>query len=142
MLPTDVVDNELTRGQPDDLVAERLEQTRRRYEVEILGPNVPDMSRLDHSVCGSDEDTERLDRVFELIYPHSDRSNERHLFDAMAVATAIRYGEVYFVTSDKQVLKSADRIRAEFHRMQLMAPAKAVEFVERMINVWEATRNL
>ena len=130
---TDGVDTERTSGQPADVAARRLEETGSRYESEILGPGVLGRCRLGHAKLAGDEDDARIDRVLELIFGSRDRSKRKDLHDAMAVSTAIRYGQTYFVTRDQKILNAAPAIKAEFHPTQVMSPTEAIAFVERMI---------
>ena len=43
---------------------------------ESLGPLIIGHSRIDHSVIASDEDDERLDRVYKILFPGSDRHDD------------------------------------------------------------------
>jgi predicted nucleic acid-binding protein len=115
IVKTDTVDTERTEGVLDAIAIERILET--AGIVELLGPAVWDHSRLDHSVWAADEDGKRIDDVFAVLFPGSDRHGSdrtsRHkIRDAMHVATAIRYGCDAFVTTDDDLLRKAAQVQA------------------------------
>ncbi|HEY5014200.1 MAG TPA: hypothetical protein VIK61_16065 [Acidimicrobiia bacterium] len=93
---TDTVDTELA-GDPDVARRTGLLAMSADY-VESFGPLILDHSRLDHAVIGNDDDGARLNAVYAVLFPGSNRSDpstgraSNKLRDAMHVATAIRYG--------------------------------------------------
>ena len=129
---TDVMDTELQRAAPEK--AGNLLTLSGQY-VEHLGPMVLDRSRWDHSVWGSDDDAERLDAVFAILFPGADRRAVRpqHLRDAMNIATAIRYGAAGFITNEKRLLNKGDAFREEFNNFLLLSPTKCLEVSERFV---------
>jgi hypothetical protein len=132
---TDTLDTELLRDE-DPVRRSALLAESSRYP-ESLGPFVWDQSRLDSSVIACDEDAERLDSVFRLLFPGTDRygtsaNAKRKLRDAMHVATTIRYGGTYFVTRDADdILKKREQLMAAYN-LQPMTPESALAFVHRV----------
>jgi hypothetical protein len=107
--------------------------------IEALGPAVFGSSRLDHTVFGSDEDDARLDRVYSILFPGSDRRDDstnrarRKVRDAMHLATAIRYGGNGFITLDERdLLRKSHEIAKAFNGFQVVSPEPALAFVERV----------
>lgn len=93
------------------------------------GPLVLDHSQLDMSVLGSQEDGDRIQRVYALLWPNNrfaDDANQatatgRTRFrDALHVATAIRYGGTGFVTEDGKLLASVDRVAGQFDGFRIV----------------------
>lgn len=137
---TDTLDTELA----DAKDSERLMNESSRY-VESLGPAVWGHSRWGHSVFASEEDAKRIDHVFAILFPGSDRHDlstgraRRKLRDAMHVATAIRYGANGFITRDKRdLVRKSDAIAGAFNGFRIMTPERALAFVERMKARYEA----
>lgn len=98
-----------------------------------FGPMVLGHSRLDSSVLASPDDDERIDAVFRVLFPDSERRG-RKMRDAMHVAAAMRYGMDGFVTRDKRdLLRKAPVIRAAFNDFPIMSPKAALAFAERMV---------
>ena len=70
-------------------------------------------SRWGAAVFASEEDKDRLDSIFAVLFPDSDRnaidstSKKHKLRDAMHIATSIRYGYDVFVTTDTGLLNRA-----------------------------------
>jgi predicted nucleic acid-binding protein len=130
-----VVDTERTEGVVPELATSRVLET--VGIIEVLDPAVPDHSRACHSVFLSVDDSQRIDRVFSLLFLTRDRHGsgvtERHsVRDAIQVATAIRYGYEAFVTSDPEVLRGATRIHEqEDWTLRILSPAGGVRWVER-----------
>jgi hypothetical protein len=108
--------------------------------AEYFGPLVLGHSRLGSSVLGSEEDGDRLRRVFGIIFPTRiyEEARQQDLRDAMNVATAIRYAVNGFVTRDQVVLGSRDAIRAAFDNFTIFSPEGAVAFANRMVLRWKA----
>jgi len=105
---TDTVDTERTDGVPDAKATDRLLET--AGIIELHGPVVVGHSRWDHAVFASDEDSDRIDGVFAVLFPDSDRNamdrtSIHKLRDALHIATAIRYGYDVFVTAETRLLK-------------------------------------
>jgi hypothetical protein len=84
---------------PDDKV-HSLTEASAEYP-EAVGPMVLGHSRLGFAVLGSEEDADRLDDVFAILFPNVNRiaARKNHIRDAMHVATAIRYGGFGFTPS-------------------------------------------
>jgi hypothetical protein len=134
---TDTVDTELADVKDPVKRAELLEES--GTYVESFGPAVFDHSRLDHAVFAGEEDTDRIDAVYAILFPGSDRRDSstgrarRKLRDAMHIATAIRYGGTLFVTRDLEDLVSkSDAIAAAFNGFRIMTPERALAFVQRV----------
>lgn len=138
LIRTDTVDTELGDKNDPERRAELLDAS--AQYPESLGPLVLGHSRLDHAVLGSDEDDERLDRVFRVLFPYGDRHAtsgraRRKLRDAMHVATAMRYGADAFVTADHDDLVSkSDDVAAAFNGFRIMTPSSALAFARRMLH--------
>jgi hypothetical protein len=137
LVRTDTVDTELETAQ-DPAKRDKLLDASSEY-VESLGPVVLDNSRLDHAVLGSDDDEDRLDRVFRILFPDSMRSEtstgraRRKVRDAMHVTTAIRYAGTAFITRDEtDLLPKAKAIADAFDGFRIMSPEDALELTERM----------
>lgn len=81
-------------------------------------------SRWDSSVWGSEEDRDRLDDVFAILFPNADRATARnnHIRDAMHVSTAIRYGGFGFITRERRLLNKAAPIAERFHGFCMSSP--------------------
>jgi hypothetical protein len=139
---TDTVDTELA-GDADG--ARRTNLLAKSTEfVESFGPLVWDHSRWDSAVWGSDDDSARLNAVYAILFPGSDRAasgtrrSQRKLRDAMHVATAIRYGADGFITRDhRDLLRKAKQIAAAFDHFQIMLPEDALAFVQRVKARWD-----
>ena len=114
IMRSDVMDTELMGAQPDEKRRDLLEAS--SGFVEAHGPAVVGHSRLDASVLASQEDVERLNAVYAILFPGVDRATARrnHLRDAMHVATAIRYGGYAFVTRELKLLNKDRLIAASF----------------------------
>jgi hypothetical protein len=132
---TDTVDTEL-QGAKDEK-RDGLLAASAPY-VESMGPLVLDNSRWDGAVWGNDEDAERIDSVFRILFPDSDRDDHstgrarRKLRDAMHVATSIRYAGSGLVTrDDEDLLSKSAEIAAEFNGFRIMTPEVALAFAER-----------
>lgn len=135
---TDTVDTELASMPDGERRRELLEAT--SHYVQSFGPMVLGHSRLDFAVLGSDEDTERLDRVFAILFPGSARRDQstgrarRKLRAAMHVATAIRYGANAFITRDGDDLLPKDAAIAKaLNGFRIMTPECALAFAHRML---------
>lgn len=50
----------------------------------------------------------------------------------MDVATTIRYAKTGFITREKRLLKSAERVRQAFGGSVIFSPEGALQFVRRM----------
>jgi hypothetical protein len=134
---TDTVDTERTDGVPDAKATDRLLET--AGIIELHGPVVVGHSRWDHAVFASDEDSDRIDGVFAVLFPDSDRNamdrtSIHKLRDAMHIATAIRYGYDVFVTAETRLLKKADAIRREWG-IEILCPSNSVRWVEHRIEL-------
>lgn len=132
MVRTDTMDTEL--GSATGELRDQLLSESSQF-VELLGPMVLDHSRLGHSVVASAEDGARIDRVYAVLRPNGDRShaNSNDLRDAMHIATAIRYGAGFFVTSDKNVLARRAELRDQFDWFTVLSPADAMALARRFI---------
>jgi hypothetical protein len=139
LLRTDTVDTELETASDADKRASLLAASS-RY-IESLGPVVLDHSRLNFSVLGSDVDEERLDRIYRILFPDSDRSDtstgrsRRKVRDAMHLATALRYGAGAsggFITRDEDILAKAGVLATAFNDFRVYTPERALAFAERM----------
>jgi hypothetical protein len=111
--------------------------------VEYHGALTLDSSRLDSNILGTDEDQERLNRVFAALWPNKvlRHARKQDVRDAMNVARAIRYGVHGFITRDGEgrkgtLLKRADAVKAAFNSFGIMSPSQALAFVERMRRGW------
>jgi len=85
---TDVMDTEIAAA-PDDKWPSLTEASAEYPEA--LGPMVVGHSRVGFAVVGSEEDVDRLDGVFAVLFPNVNRATSRknHIRDAMHIATAI-----------------------------------------------------
>jgi hypothetical protein len=135
LMRSDTLDTEL-EGTQDEAKRLELLAAAQPY-IESLGPAVFGSSRFDHSVFGNENDDARLDRVYSILFPNSDRRDDspkrarRKIRDAMHVATAIRYGGNGFVTRDRHdLLRKSDAIAQAFDGFRIWSPEGA--FVERM----------
>jgi hypothetical protein len=135
LLRTDVVDTELSQI-ADDQKRQRLMSISGQMQ-EQLGVMVLGHSRLDHCVLGSDNDSEAFNRVWSILSPGRDRrtADRRHVRDAMAVWTAMRYGADAFLTldgsgKDPGLLHRANDLRDQLG-FTMMTPAKALTYVQR-----------
>jgi hypothetical protein len=131
---TDVTDTELARCR-DPAKRQLLEALSAEY-AESLGALVWDQSRWDASVWGSKGDEDRLQKVFEILFPGvPDRAAAKgnHVRDAMHVATAVRYGGYAFVTTERRLLNKDAAIRASFDGFRVWHPKDALaEAMERV----------
>lgn len=134
---SDTVDTELSDTKDPARRDELLNESSAYFES--LGPLVLDHSRLGFAVLGNDDDEDRLDRVYRILFPDSDRHHagtgraRRKIRDAMHVATAIRYGGNVFVTRDERDLVSKSHaIAAAFDGFKIMTPETALAFARRM----------
>jgi len=104
----------------------------------LHGPAVFGNSRWGAAVFASEEDKDRLDSVFALLFPDTDRnaidstSKKHRLRDAMHIATSIRYGYDVFVTTDTGLLNRAEAMRREWG-IEILRPSEAVRWVEDRI---------
>lgn len=139
---TDTVDTELASAS-DERTRRDLLDASAPY-VESLGVAVVGHSRFDHSFVGDDADEARLDRVYCILFPNSDRHDtstgrsRRKLRDAMHIATAVRYGCSGFITRDNgDLVPKAAAIEKAFG-LRIMQPEQAVAFVERIAARYDA----
>jgi hypothetical protein len=134
---TDVTGTEWLTAKPEDKAT--LEELAIGY-VEYWGPLTLGRSRLDRSKVGSSEDQERLERVFSILFPGTtmEASREQHTYDAMNVATAIRYGVNGFVTNEKRLQNKRHAIEAAFDGFSIFSPQRAVAASNRMVAGWRA----
>jgi len=132
---SDTVDTELADA-PDDRRA-RLRGLASAY-AQYAGPRVRGHSTHGYTVRGSEQDAERIDLVFGILYPNADRQTSgNHVRDAMHVSTAIRYGTTGLVTSDKRVLRKAVAIQQAFDGFKLLDPAAALKLSRRFVRKGE-----
>ena len=95
------------------------EKSHLRYEAgqlaEALTPLVLGHSRLGSSVTASEEDSERIDRVFRILHPNADPATTRknNVRDAMTVAGAARYGGDFLATRDGNILQKTEPLFEE-----------------------------
>jgi hypothetical protein len=134
---TDTVDTERTDGVSDSIATDRILDT--AGIIELHGPAVVGHSRLEHAVFSSDEDSDRIDSVFAVLFPDSDRyamgrTSMDKLRDVMHIATAIRYGYDVFVTTETRLLRTADTIRREWG-IEMLCPSDSVRWVEHRIEL-------
>jgi hypothetical protein len=108
--------------------------------AEYWGPAVVERSRLGSAVVGSPEDQERLERVFGILFPGTvmETSRQQHTYDAMNVATAIRYGVNGFVTNEKRLQNKRHAIEAAFDGFSIFSPQRAVAISNRIVAGWRA----
>jgi hypothetical protein len=139
---TDTVDTELA-GDEDEERRTALLATSAEY-VESFGPGIVGHSRTNHAVTASVDDRVRLNAVYAILFPGSDRRDSStgrargKLRDAMHVATAIRYGADGFITRDRRdLLRKADQIAAAFDSFRIVPPEVALAFVRRMKQRWD-----
>jgi hypothetical protein len=139
---TDTVDTELGGKADDEERAELLRQS--SGYIESLGPMVLGSSRWGHGVFSNKEDSNRIDAVYAVLFPASDRGDvstkrgQGRLRDAMHVATAMRYGANVLVTRDaRDLLRKADAIRDAFNGFAIMDPERAVAFTDRLFGRYE-----
>ena len=135
IVKTDTVDTERIEGVSGDEAIDRILET--AGILELLGPAILDHSRLDHCVWAAEEDGERLDEVFAVLFPGTDRygtgtTHTHKLRDAMHVATSIREGCDAFVTTDGALLRKAAAVQARWN-IEILTPTDAVRWVERRI---------
>lgn len=133
---TDTVDTELRDARDEQKRVGLLEVS--AHYVESFGPLILDHSRIGHAVIASDDDAERLDRVYRILFPGSARDDHstgrarRKLRDAMHVATAIRYVASGCITrDDKDLLPKTEAIATEFD-FRIMTPEDALAFATRV----------
>lgn len=122
---TDTVDTELARAKPAGKKLALLALS--APYVENLGPIVLNSSRLDHAVYANEADAARLDAVFRILWPNTDRYSTSRmagnkLRDAQHIATSIRIGATGFLTREKDLLKRRDAIRTAFGGFDLLDP--------------------
>lgn len=133
---TDTVDTERIAGVSEATAADRVLET--AGIIELHRPAVFGNSRWGAAVLASDEDKDRLDRVFAALFPDSDRyavdstSKKHKLRDAMHIATAIRYGYDVFVTTDTGLLNRAEAIQREWS-IEVLRASETVRWVEDRI---------
>lgn len=142
---TDDVDTEL--GDAKDLEKRRRLLDESAEYSEAFGPVIADHSRIGHSVFGNEDDEARLDRVYKILFPDSDRADTtvnraRHkLHDAMHLATAIRYGATSnggFVTRDERdILRKRGALAEAFHGFRVFLPEEALAFALRLLRRYE-----
>jgi predicted nucleic acid-binding protein len=133
---TDTVSTELADTTDQDKRRELLDEA--AHHVESHGPAFYDHSTYDHAVYADASDDRRHERVYRILFPESDRSDNltgrgrRKYRDAMHLATAIRYGCNGFITRDDHdlVRKSAE-IASQFDGFQIMHPDDALACVRR-----------
>jgi hypothetical protein len=137
LMRSDTLDTELGDTKDEDKRLELLCAS--APYIEALGPAVFGSSRFDHTVVANDEDDARLDRVYSILFPGSDRRDSstgrarRKTRDTMHVATAIRYGGDGFITRDHDDLHRKSRAIAKaFNGFRIMSPEAALSFVQRM----------
>ncbi len=134
---TGTVDTERTEGVSDATATDRILET--AGIIEVHGPAVVGHSRWGHAVFTNDEDSDRIARLFAVLFPDSDRyamdrTSMHKLRDAMHIATAIRYGYDVFVTTETRLLKMADTIRREWG-IEILRPSDSVRWVEHRIEL-------
>jgi len=133
---TDTVDTERIGGVSGATATDRILET--AGIIELHGPAVFGNSRWGAAVFASEEDKDRLDSVFALLFPDTDRnaidstSKKHRLRDAMHIATSIRYGYDVFVTTDTGLLNRAEAMRREWG-IEILRPSEAVRWVEDRI---------
>lgn len=130
----DVLDTELAEC-TDPAKRQALEDLSRPYP-ESLGPWVLGHSRLGHTTLGSQEDKDRLHRVYAMLFPgvvDPTAASANHLRDAMHIATAVRSGGDAFVTTEKRLLNKDAAAREAFTGFRLWHPDDAlVEVMARI----------
>lgn len=104
--------------------------------IESYGPAVLGHSRLGYSILGDDQDDQRLGRILEILFGKKVRSaySYNEIRDAMHIATAIRYGGTYFITTDTDLLKRADLIESEFG-LKIRNPKDCLQEIEDRLRV-------
>ena len=132
---TDVVGTEVNAQTGEALP--RWIEDRGVFLPEVLGPLVLGHSRLDHAVLSSEEDQQRLDKVFSEVKPgQADlprrERNPHDQRDAMHVATASRYAYDGLLTSDIDLLKASTRLSGTSDRFRISTPANALTVVSRL----------
>jgi len=134
---TDVTRTEWVGAKPERTAI--LEQLAIGY-VEYWGPLTLDRSQLERSKLGTPDDQERLDRVFGILFPGTtmEASRVQHTYDAMNVATAIRYGVNGFVTNERRLQNKRDAIEAAFNGFSIFSPQRALTTSNRMVAGWRA----
>lgn len=117
---TDTLDTELLQNQIHN--AERLKKS--DNYIESYGPFVLGHSRLNHSVLGNNNDDKELVEILEIIFGAKSRNQyiKQEIRDAMHILTAERHGGKYFITTDKKLLKSSDKIFARFSSIIICTP--------------------
>lgn len=122
---TDTLDTELM-GKQDAVAREELLSQSRPF-AESLGPWVLGHSRLGHLQLASPDDARRLDELFTILFPGSnrDRPNLQSLRDTMHIATAIKYCADAFITREKRLLNKSDRV-LEAHGLRILTPEDAM----------------
>lgn len=138
---TDTMDTELAAASDDKRDA-LLEQS--RQYVEHFGPTVIGHSRLGSCVVAGDEDEDRHDRVFRILFPGVVPATAKvnHFRDAMHVATAIRYGAKGFVTNERRLLNKDPAMREAFNNFRILSPADALALGERLVAKYMLRREL
>jgi predicted nucleic acid-binding protein len=139
---TDVTRTEWQAATPEK--RQRLEELGAAFS-EYHGPAVLEHSIPGRSVRGSPEDQQRLERVFEILFPQygyweaaADDHRKQDFRDAMNIATAIRYAVDGFVTRDRDLLRKGDLIKAAFNDFRVLSPPQAISITERAIRRWQA----
>lgn len=112
--------------------------------VEHFGPAIIDESRLGSCVVAGEEDVDRHQRVFRILFPGADPATAtlNHFRDAMHVATAIRYGAKGFVTNERRLLNKDSTIRNAFNNFRILSPSDALALGERLVAKYVQHREL
>ncbi|WP_042379956.1 hypothetical protein [Streptacidiphilus melanogenes] len=138
---TDAMDTELADAPPEKWAA--LTGLSAQYP-ESYGPAIVGHSRLDSSVVASEEDKERFDRVFAILFPGTAGPaavRDNHVRDAMHVSTAVRYGGNAFITREKKLRNKNAVIAEQFGGFHIWSPEDALaEAAARIRGVRELRR--
>jgi hypothetical protein len=77
-----------------------------------------------------------VDEVYAVIRPgvvDKATATQRHLRDAMHIATAVRYAEVGFITSEKSILNKRAAVRDRFKGFGIYSPEDALTLARRRV---------
>lgn len=125
---TDTLDTELSENSKYN--SNRLKKS--SNYIESYGIAVLGHSRLGHTVLGSKVDREMFSEILEIIFGKKLQSEytKQEIRDAMHVMTTIRYGGTYFITNDRIVLNSSDKLKNRYNSVIICTPKEALEKIK------------
>ncbi len=128
---TDTLDTELQEGYIKGL-------KKSNNYIESFGGAVWGHSGWDHSQWADDADERRLTRILKILWGQKNRSyySKSEIRDAMHIATAARYGDTYFITNEKALLKHHNVIYSEFS-IRILNPRDCLDAVLKRLVILE-----